>query len=84
MENTLESGGNSRHSYLIRLERENGNAPLHFTNDFNLTYAIVFIVEALGLYFSIWLLLRVGVASFAKEHRPVSPSGSELIAATIE
>ena len=46
--------------------------------------SIVFIVEALGLYFSIWLLLRVGVASFAKEHRPLSPSGSELIAATIE
>jgi len=51
---------------------------LHFTESFSLAYAILFIGEAVGLYFCIFLLMRVDVKGFAKQRRKKS-SSSDLV-----
>jgi len=51
---------------------------LHFTESFSLAYAILFIGEAVGLYFCIILLMRVDVKGFAKQ-RLMDSSSPDLI-----
>ena len=41
---------------------------LAFTGSFDAAYGVLFTLEALGLFVAIWLLLRVDVAGFAREH----------------
>ncbi len=48
---------------------------LHFTQSFSLAYAILFVGEAVGLFFCIYLLLRVDVKGFARQRlMPTSAS----------
>jgi BCD family chlorophyll transporter-like MFS transporter len=42
---------------------------LSLSDEFSLAYASVFIIEAVGLFVSIWLLARVNVATFARAPR---------------
>ncbi|MCO6452115.1 MAG: BCD family MFS transporter [Caldilineales bacterium] len=55
---------------------------LALTGQFSSAYALVFLVEGLGLLVCIFLLMRVGVASFAAQSR--SPATSDLLAATVD
>lgn len=56
---------------------------LYITDDFSIAYALVFLVEALGLYACIFILSRLNVAGFVDQYRG-SGSSSELIAATAD
>lgn len=51
---------------------------LAVTGSYNAAYASVFIIEAAGLFVSIWLLQRVGVAAFASR---AHVSAAEVLAA---
>lgn len=51
---------------------------LSLSGSFSVAYASVFMIEAVGLFVSIWLLRRVGVAAFATKARV---SAAEVLAA---
>ncbi len=57
---------------------------LYVTGEFNSAYAILFISEALGLLFCIYLLKQVDIAGFVKQYRGQKTSTGDLIAATTE
>lgn len=53
---------------------------LAVSDQFSTAYGVLFLIEALGLYGSIYLLRQVDIASFARHRTPPSPS--EMLAAT--
>ena len=52
------------------------------TGDVAVAYSAVFLVEAVGLFFCIWLLLRVDVRGFVATHRP--GKSSDMLIPTID